>query len=349
MKVTVVGAGAVGASCAEYIAIKNFASEVILVDIKEGYAEGKAMDLMQCATLNGFDTKITGSTSDYSKTNGSSIAVITSGIPRKPGMTREELIGINAGIVKDVSSNILTHSPHAIIIVVSNPMDTMTYLVHKITGLPKNRIIGMGGALDSARFKYRLSEALECPPSDVDGMVIGGHSDVGMVPLIDKAVRNSVPVSEFLSIERMAQVVEETKVGGATLTKLLGTSAWYAPGAAVSGLVQAIACNQKKMFHAYWVRMELKKSLKSHFRMLKSKSSQKALRELRKRTDCWIQSFHKPSINNLEKASMFGAFFISVKKHLNFDCLPANEQYEILYSHALFKGSFLLIQLENAE
>lgn len=248
MKVTVVGAGAVGASCAEYIAIKDFASEVVLVDIKEGYAEGKAMDLMQCASLNGFDTKITGSTSDYSKTAGSDVAVITSGIPRKPGMTREELIGINAGIVRSVSSSLIEHSPNVIIIVVSNPMDTMAYLVHKSTNLPKNRIIGMGGALDSARFKYRLSEALGCPASDVDGMVIGGHSDKGMLPLIEKAVRNSVLVSEFLSEERMSQVVEDTKVGGATLTGLLGTSAWYAPGAAVSALVQAIGCDQKKMF-----------------------------------------------------------------------------------------------------
>lgn len=248
MKITVVGAGAVGASCAEYIAIKNFASEVVLLDIKEGYAEGKAMDLMQTASLNGFDTKITGSTNDYSKTANSDICVITSGIPRKPGMTREELIGINAGIVKTVSSSLIEHSPNTIIIVVSNPMDTMTYLVHKTTGLPKNRIIGMGGALDSARFKYRLAEALEAPISDVDGMVIGGHSDKGMVPLTRLATRNSVPASEFLSEERLTQVKEDTKVGGATLTKLLGTSAWYAPGAAVSGLVQAIACDQKKIF-----------------------------------------------------------------------------------------------------
>ncbi|MBV1924434.1 MAG: malate dehydrogenase [Flavobacteriaceae bacterium] len=248
MKVTVVGAGAVGASCAEYIAIKNFASEVVLLDIKEGYAEGKAMDLMQTASLNGFDTKIVGSTSDYTKTAGSDIVVITSGIPRKPGMTREELIGINAGIVKTVSSSLIEHSPNAIVIVVSNPMDTMTYLVHKTTGLPKNRIIGMGGALDSARFKYRLAEALEAPISDVDGIVLGGHSDTGMVPLTRLATRNSVPVSEFISDERLAQVLEDTKVGGATLTKLLGTSAWYAPGAAVSGLVQAIACDQKKIF-----------------------------------------------------------------------------------------------------
>ncbi|GAA4279264.1 malate dehydrogenase [Aquimarina mytili] len=248
MKVTVVGAGAVGASCAEYIAIKDFASEVVLLDIKEGYAEGKAMDLMQTASLNGFDTKITGTTGDYSKTAGSDIAVITSGIPRKPGMTREELIGINAGIVKTVSSSLIEHSPNAIIIVVSNPMDTMTYLVHKTTDLPKNRIIGMGGALDSARFKYRLAEALGAPISDVDGMVIGGHSDKGMVPLTRLATRNSVPVSEFISNDRLEQVAADTKVGGATLTKLLGTSAWYAPGAAVSGLVQAIACDQKKIF-----------------------------------------------------------------------------------------------------
>lgn len=248
MKVTVVGAGAVGASCAEYIAIKNFASEVVLVDIKEGFAEGKAMDLMQTASLNGFDTKVVGTTGDYTKTANSDICVITSGLARKPGMTRAELLGINASIVKSVSASLIEHSPNTIIIVVSNPMDTMTYLVHKTTGLPKNRIIGMGGALDSARFKYRLAEALEAPISDVDGMVIGGHSDKGMVPLTRLATRNSVPVSEFLSEERLEEVKQATKVGGATLTKLLGTSAWYAPGAAVSGLVQAIACDQKKIY-----------------------------------------------------------------------------------------------------
>lgn len=247
MKVTVVGAGAVGASCAEYIAIKNFASEVVIVDIKEDFAEGKAMDLMQTASLNGFDTKIVGSTNDYSKTANSDVAVITSGIPRKPGMTREELIGINAGIVKSVSENLIKHSPNVIIIVVSNPMDTMAYLAHKATGLPKNRIIGMGGALDSARFNYRLAEALDAPASDIKGMVIGGHSDTGMVPLTRLATINSVPVSEFLSDDKMDEVLEATKIGGATLTKMLGTSAWYAPGAAVSVLVQAIACDQKKM------------------------------------------------------------------------------------------------------
>jgi len=250
MKVTVVGAGAVGASCAEYIALKNFAEEVVILDIKEGYAEGKAMDLMQTASLNYFDTKITGVTNDYSKTANSDVCVITSGIPRKPGMTREELIGINAGIVKTVSANLLEHSPNTIIIVVSNPMDTMAYLVHKTTGLPKNRIIGMGGALDSARFKYRLAEALGAPISDVDGMVIGGHSDKGMIPLTRLATRNSIPVTAFLSEERLEKVAADTKVGGATLTGLLGTSAWYAPGAAVSEMVKAIALDAHKMFPA---------------------------------------------------------------------------------------------------
>ena len=240
MKVTVVGAGAVGASCAEYIALKNFASEVVLVDIKEGFAEGKAMDLMQTASLNGFDTRIKGVTNDYSQTAGSDVAVITSGIPRKPGMTREELIGTNANIVKSVVEQLVKYSPNVIVIIVSNPMDTMAYLVHKATKLPKNRIIGMGGALDSARFRYRLAEALNSPISDVDGMVIAAHSDSGMLPLTRLATYRGVPVSQFLS--------EDTKVGGATLTKLLGTSAWYAPGAAVSALVQAIACDQKKLF-----------------------------------------------------------------------------------------------------
>tara|TARA_B100001248_G_scaffold254306_1_gene232520 strand:+ start:1031 stop:1966 length:936 start_codon:yes stop_codon:yes gene_type:complete len=248
MKITVVGAGAVGASCAEYIAIKNFASEVVLLDIKKDFAEGKAMDLMQTASLNGFDTKITGSTNDYSKTADSDIAVITSGIPRKPGMTRDELIGINAGIVKDVTENLLSYSPNVILVIVSNPMDTMTYLVHKISNLPKNRIIGMGGALDSARFKYRIAEAMSCPSSDINAMVIGGHSDKGMLPLTRLATRNSIRVSEYLSNEKLDKISEATKVGGATLTKMLGTSAWYAPGAAVSSLVHSIACDQKKMY-----------------------------------------------------------------------------------------------------
>ncbi|MEY3416362.1 MAG: hypothetical protein RL711_841 [Bacteroidota bacterium] len=248
MKVTVVGAGAVGASCAEYIAISNFAAEVVIIDIKENFAEGKAMDLMQTASLLGFDTQITGTTGDYAKTAGSDVAVITSGIPRKPGMTREELIGINAGIVKSVTENLVKHSPNVIIIVVSNPMDTMTYLAHKSTNLPKNRIIGMGGALDSARFKYRLAEALNCPQSDISGMVIAGHSDTGMLPLTRLASRNSVRVSEFLSAEKLEEIAKATMVGGATLTSYLGTSAWYAPGAAVCAMVHAIATDSQKMF-----------------------------------------------------------------------------------------------------
>ena len=247
MKVTIVGAGNVGATCADAIAYRRIASEIVLLDIREGFAEGKALDITQTQTTLGFNTKVVGSTNDYAKTAGSDVVVITSGVPRKPGMTREELIGINAGIVKGVAENLLKYSPNAIFVIVSNPMDTMTYLVHKTSGLPKHKIIGMGGALDSARFKYRLAEALEAPISDVDGMVIAAHSDTGMLPLLSKATRNGVPVTAFLSEEQQAYVVEETKVGGATLTKLLGTSAWYAPGAAVSVMVQAIACDQKKM------------------------------------------------------------------------------------------------------
>ena len=248
MKVTIVGAGAVGASCAEYIALKNFCSEVVLIDIKEGFAEGKSMDLMQTASLNNFDTKIIGSTNDYSHSKDSSVAVISSGIPRKPGMSREELIGINAGIVKNVTKNLLKYSPNCIIIVVSNPMDTMTYLLHKEFKINKNRVIGMGGALDSARFIYRLSEALNCPASDVEGLVIGAHSDVGMKPLDRIATYKGVPVRKLLKSDRLKNLVNETKVGGATLTGLLGTSAWYAPGAAVSSIVQSIICNQHKLF-----------------------------------------------------------------------------------------------------
>lgn len=248
MKVTVVGAGAVGATCAENIARKQLVEELVLLDIKEGLAEGKAMDMMQTATLNGFDTKIIGSTNDYSKTAGSSVVVITSGLPRKPGMTREELIGTNAGIVKSVTDNILKHSPDTILIVISNPMDTMTYLSAKASGLPKEKVIGMGGILDSSRFKYRLSEAIGCSPNDLQGVVIGGHGDTTMIPLIGHASYNSAPVSNFLSTEQMEHVVKETMVGGATLTKLIGTSAWYAPGAAGAFLVESIVRDQKKLF-----------------------------------------------------------------------------------------------------
>ena len=247
MKVTIVGAGNVGASCAEYIAQKRIASKVVLLDIKEGIAEGKALDLSQTATTLGFNTTITGVTNDYKATAGSEVVVITSGVPRKPGMTREELIGINAGIVQSVASNILEHSPNTIIVVVSNPMDTMTYLALKATGLPKNRIIGMGGALDSSRFKTYLSQALEKPANDIQGMVIGGHGDTTMIPLTRLASYNGSPVSQFLDAQTLEKVAADTMVGGATLTKLLGTSAWYAPGASVTYLVDSILNDYKRM------------------------------------------------------------------------------------------------------
>ena len=248
MKITVVGAGAVGATTADNIARAQLADDLVLLDIKEGLAEGKAQDMMQTATLLGFDTRITGSTNDYAKTAGSNVVVITSGIPRKPGMTREELIGTNAGIVKGVTQNILQYSPDAIIIVISNPMDTMTYLALTSTGLPKNRIIGMGGTLDSARFKYQLSQHLACSPADLNAIVIGGHGDTTMIPLISKATWNSIPVTQFLSAAEQEQIVSDTMVGGATLTKLLGTSAWYAPGAAGAALVESIVRDEKKLF-----------------------------------------------------------------------------------------------------
>jgi malate dehydrogenase len=248
MKITVVGAGAVGATCADNIARKELANELVLLDIKEGFAEGKAQDMMQTAALLGFDTRISGSTNDYTKTANSDVVVITSGLPRKPGMTREELIGTNAGIVKGVCENILKHSPNAIIIVISNPMDTMTYLALQSTGLPKNRIIGMGGTLDSARFKYQLSTTLDCSPSDLNALVVGGHGDTTMIPLIKHATWNSIPVTQFLSESQQEKIIADTMVGGATLTKLLGTSAWYAPGAAGAALVESIVRDEKKLF-----------------------------------------------------------------------------------------------------
>ena len=248
MKITVVGAGAVGATCADNIARAALCDELVLLDIKEGVAEGKAMDMMQTATLLGFDTKITGSTNDYAKTAGTDVAVITSGIPRKPGMTREELISINAGIVKSVTENIIKHSPNAIIVVISNPMDTMTYLALKSSGLPKNRIIGMGGILDSSRFKYYLSTAIGCPATDLQAVVVGGHGDTTMIPLARLATYQGSPVSNYLDAETLKKVVADTMVGGATLTGLLGTSAWYAPGAAGAALVEAIVRNEQKLF-----------------------------------------------------------------------------------------------------
>jgi malate dehydrogenase len=248
MKITVVGAGAVGATSADNIVRKELAEELVLLDIKEGIAEGKALDITQTAALLGFDTRITGSTNDYAKTANSDVVVITSGLPRKPGMTREELIGTNASIVKGVTENLLQHSPNAIVIVVSNPMDTMTYLTLTTSGLPKNRIIGMGGILDSARFKCYLSAALTCSANDLNAIVVGGHGDTTMIPLIRYATWNSVPVTQFLSEEQQQKIVADTMVGGATLTKLLGTSAWYAPGAAVAALVESIVRDEKRLF-----------------------------------------------------------------------------------------------------
>ncbi|MDA8788049.1 malate dehydrogenase [Schleiferiaceae bacterium] len=248
MKITVVGAGNVGATCAEAMVRMELATEVVLLDIKEGFAEGKAMDMNQTATLHGFNTKVKGVTSNYGATAGSEVIVITSGLPRKPGMTREELIGTNAGIVRTVVSNSLQHSPDAIIVVISNPMDTMTYLAVKESGLAKNRIIGMGGILDSSRFKYYLSEAMDVPASDLQGSVIGGHGDTTMIPLTRLATYQSTPVSNYLDEEGMSKVAAATMVGGATLTGLIGTSAWYAPGAAGAALVASIVRDQKKIF-----------------------------------------------------------------------------------------------------
>ncbi|MDR0370323.1 MAG: malate dehydrogenase [Prevotellaceae bacterium] len=246
-KVTVVGAGNVGATCANILTHNRIASEIVLLDVKEGIAEGKAMDIMQTAGLLGFNTKLTGWTNDYTQTAGSDVVVVTSGVPRKPGMTREELIGVNAGIVKSVTEVILQHSPAAILVIISNPMDTMTYLTHKVTRLPKNRIIGMGGILDSSRFKFQLSRALNANPNEVEGIVIGGHGDTTMIPLVRYATYKGRPVSELLGKETLDSIVKDTMVGGATLTALLGTSAWYAPGAAGAYVVDAILNDQKKI------------------------------------------------------------------------------------------------------
>ena len=246
-KVTVIGAGNVGATCANVLVTNQVADEVVLLDIKEGVAEGKAMDIMQTANILGLNTRLTGVTNDYTMTEGSDVVVITSGIPRKPGMTREELIGVNAGIVKSVMDNVLKHSPEAVVVCISNPMDTMTYLIHKTSGLPKNRIIGMGGALDSARFKYFLSLALGANPNEIEGIVIGGHGDTTMIPLTRYAAYRGIPASTLLPAEQLEKVAADTMVGGATLTKLLGTSAWYAPGAAGAQVVAAVLHDQKRV------------------------------------------------------------------------------------------------------
>lgn len=247
-KVTVIGAGNVGATCVNSLAIREIAGEIVLLDIKEGLAEGKVMDIYQTSSLMNFDTKIIGVTNDYSKTVGSDVIIITSGMPRKPGMSREELIGVNAGIVKDVVANVLKFSPDAILIIVSNPMDTMTYLASQSSGLPYNRIFGLGGVLDSARLRYYLAQTLGANINDIDGMVIGGHGDTTMIPLISKASYKGVPVTDLLDENTLNEVVAATMTGGATLTKLIGTSAWYAPGAAASLIVKSIINDEKKVF-----------------------------------------------------------------------------------------------------
>lgn len=246
-KVTVVGAGNVGATCANVLALNEIANEVVIIDIKEGLSEGKALDMMQTVTLLGIDTKIVGCTNDYSKTADSDVVVITSGLPRKPGMTREDLIGVNAGIVKSVVNNVLKFSPNAIIVIISNPMDTMTYLTLKLSGLPKNRVIGMGGALDSSRFKCYLSKALDANANEIEGLVIGGHGDTTMIPLTRFASYKGMPVDQILDADTLQKVVADTMVGGATLTGMLGTSAWYAPGAAGAYVVESILKDQKKV------------------------------------------------------------------------------------------------------
>lgn len=248
MKITIVGAGAVGATCAEIIARKEICTELVLVDVMEGVAEGKALDLTQCSSLLGFDTHISGTTSDYQKTEDSDVVVITAGKPRKPGMTREELIGTNANIVSEVAQNILKYSPNTILVVVANPMDTMTYHVLKTTGLPKERVIGMGGALDSARFKTNLQKLLGCSQNDLQATVIGGHGDTTMIPLTRLTTLNNLPITDVLTAEQLKSVIDETMVGGASLTKLLGTSAWYAPGAAATMVLESIVKNKKKIF-----------------------------------------------------------------------------------------------------
>lgn len=246
-KVSIIGAGNVGATCCNSLAHMNFLSDIVLLDVKEGISEGKVMDIMQTSKLHLFNTRIQGVTNDYQATAGSDVIVITSGIPRKPGMTREELIGTNADIISSVIENTLKHSPDAIVVIVTNPMDTITYLVCKKSGLFKKRVIGMGGVLDSSRFNYFLSKYLNVPIQDVDGVVIGGHGDTTMIPLIKRATYGGVKVSELLDEERQQKIVNETMVGGATLTKYLGTSAWYAPGAAAATVVKSIILDEKRV------------------------------------------------------------------------------------------------------
>lgn len=247
MKVTVVGAGNVGATCADVLAYREIANEVVLVDIKEGFAEGKALDIWQKAPINLYDTRTVGATNDYSATAGSDVVVITSGLPRKPGMTRDDLIETNAGIVKSVTENVVKHSPDAIIIVVSNPLDVMTYQAHISSKLPRTKVIGMAGILDTARYRAFLAEALDVSPKDIQAVLMGGHGDT-MVPLPRYTTVGGIPVTELIDEDKLSAIIDRTKSGGGELVKLMGTSAWYAPGSAAAQMVEAIVKDQKRVF-----------------------------------------------------------------------------------------------------
>jgi len=247
MKVTVVGAGNVGATCADVLAYREIANEVVVVDIKEGLAEGKALDIWQKSPINQYDTRTVGSTNDYSATAGSEVVVITSGLPRKPGMTRDDLIQTNAGIVKMVTENVIKHSPEAIIIIVSNPLDVMTYQAHLTSKLPRTKVMGMAGILDTARYKAFLAEALNVSPKDIQAVLMGGHGDT-MVPLPRYTTVGGIPVTELIEEDKLNAIIDRTKSGGGELVKLMGTSAWYAPGSAAAQMVEAIVRDQKRVF-----------------------------------------------------------------------------------------------------
>jgi malate dehydrogenase len=247
MKVTVVGAGNVGATCADVLAYREVANEIVLLDIKEGLAEGKSLDIWQKAPIDLYDSRTIGATNDYSKSANSDVVVITSGLPRKPGMSRDDLIGTNAGIVKSVTENVVKHSPRAIIIVVSNPLDVMTYQAHITSKLPRTKLMGMAGILDTARYRAFLAEALNISPKDIQAMLLGGHGDT-MVPLPRYTTVAGIPVTELIDKDKLNSILDRTKVGGGELVKLMGTSAWYAPGSAAAQMVEAIVKDQRRVF-----------------------------------------------------------------------------------------------------
>ena len=247
MKVTVVGAGNVGATCANVLATREVANEVVLLDIKEGFAEGKALDIWETAPINLYDTRTVGSTNDYSKTAGSDVVVITSGLPRKPGMSRDDLIATNAGIVKTVTENVMKHSPDAILVIVSNPLDVMTYCAYLTAKVDSKRVFGMAGILDTARYRAFLAEELNVSPKDIQAVLMGGHGDT-MVPLPRYTTVGGIPVTELIDEDKLNAIVERTKKGGGEIVNLLGTSAWYAPGAAAAQMVEAIVRDQRRVF-----------------------------------------------------------------------------------------------------